>query len=427
MKIAFIKTFLHNKQRYSHSVTFDYLIASINEAKLSVNCVICYSYEDIIRENPNIVCISSATESYLEAIKLTNQCSDRFVIIGGTHLTAVPKTLPEYAECGILGEGEVTIVEVLKNLLEGKYGQNRHKIQGICYWTENGIQINEARKPLKMNNLPIPIHSNIKYDFGDAVALLTTRGCVNKCRHCSEQKIWKPFRMLSARKIVDIMKMHYKKSGKTDFVFLDDISFFNLRRITEIRDILKVEGLLGTLKICKGSVNSELVTEPIVKVLKELGLKLAGFGLESASPRILYEMKAGKVKVEDFIKCMKLFGQYGIRNGASTVWGYPGETLDDMKKTQDFLYRWNGRNKFFSFEQYVCQPLPGSDLWDKFLKEGKVSLDMDFSKMRIKPNFTDKDWYYCNEEYVPRDKFQKFFQGVQKGLKQIRKQGWKDA
>ena len=79
-------------------------------------------------------------------------------------------------------------------------------------------------------------------------------------------------------------------------------------------------------------MNSELVTEDIVKVLKELGLRLAGFGLESASPRILHEMKSGRVKVEDFVNCMKLFGKYDIRNGASTVWGYPGETLDDMKK-----------------------------------------------------------------------------------------------
>ena len=421
MKLALIKTFIHEFQRYSHSVTFDYLIASIREAKLDIDIKICYTLEDIIKFKPDIVGISSATESYMEAKKLTKDIKENcraIVIIGGTHITALPQTFSGDMDIGIIGEGEVTIIELLRHLNNWSY-QELETVKGICYWDRGVIKVTEPRPPIPMDELPIPIYPQIKYDFGDAVAILTTRGCVNRCDHCSEQKIWRPFRYLSPKRLADILETHYKKSGKTNYVFMDDISVFNLKRLVGLRDELKKRNLLGKIKIVKISTNSELVTEDIVKVLKELGLRLAGFGLESASPRILKAMKKGKVTVQDFENCIKLFGKYKIRSGASTVWGYPGETLEDMQMTKDFLKKWNGTYYFKSFMQYCCQPLPGSNLWDRLYEQGDVSYDMDFSKMQIHPNL-NSDWFYINNS-VPREEFINFMTNLRKDIQKWRK------
>ena len=424
MKIAFIKTFLNPKQVYTHSVTFDYLIASLLRSPLGgiIETKICFSPGEVIDYKPDIVCCSTATEAFMrmqEFAVMIKKEVDCVMLLGGTHITAVPQTLPDIFDIAVIGEAEQTIVDLLTCI----HNKTSYKeIPGLAYKENGELKITEKRKYMKMDDLPIPVYKDIKYEKSGAVPILTTRGCVNICSHCSEQRIWRPFRVLSSEKLVDVMETHYKQSGKTSFLYLDDISFYNLKRVQSIRDILKERGLLGKLRVTKGAINSELVTEPIVVILKELGLKLIGFGLESACPEILEKYKMGRVKVSDFVNCMKLLGKYKIRNGASTVWGYPGETLDNMKETRDFLYEWNGKNSFYTFEQYVCQPLPGSDLWDMLFEQGKLSYDMDFSKIQIKPDYTKDDWFYANEDNVPRETFVKFIQEVSKELKKIRKE-----
>ena len=190
--------------------------------------------------------------------------------------------------------------------------------------------------------------------------------------------------------------------------------------MVQLKEELIKRNLFGKIKIVKISTNSEIVTEDIVKVLKELGLKLAGFGLESASPRVLKEMKKGRVTIEDFKRCITLFGKYGIRSGASTVWGFPGETIEDMEQTRKFLLEWNGKYGFKSFMQYVCQPLPGSDLWNEMYAQGKVSYNMDFTKMNIHPRDMKGDWLYLNNDTVSRQEFIKFLTKVRQEIREVK-------
>lgn len=420
MKLAFIKVFLHKNQRKTHSVTFDYLIASIRRARLDVETKICFSLEELEQFKPDIVGISSATESFGEARKLTKKIKERvgcIVIMGGTHITALPETLPEVVDIAVLGEGEETMVKLLGHLQKHKLN-DLGEVRGVAYWNDGEVAVTEAREPMKMDNLPIPSYPRINYDFGEAIAVLTTRGCMNQCVHCSEQTIWRPFRVMSAQRLGEILEKHYRDCGATEFVFMDDISVFNLKRLVGLRDYLAEKNLLGKIKIVKVATNSELITEDEIKILKELGLKLLGFGLESASPRILDQMKGGKVKVEDFVNCMELCGKHNLRNGASSVWGFPGETLEEMEATKKFLLKYNGKNSFHSFMQYVCQPLPGSELWDRMYEGGKVSLDMDFSKIQINPGLKSLNgWFYGNPEQVPKERFTNFLLNLNNELR----------
>jgi len=424
-KLALIKVFLNEFQRKTHSLTFDYLIASINQAKIEIDIKICYSLQEIKEYKPDIVGISTVTESYMIAKQLAKDIKKELgsiVIIGGTHITALPQTMSKDMDIAIIGEGERTIVEILKLSEKPPWHLTGiDSILGIAYWKNGKLFQTNPRLYIPMDELPIPIHPNIKYDFGEAIAILTTRGCVNRCVHCSEQKIWRPFRYLSGKRLAEIIDVHYKRSGITDYVFMDDISVFNLKRLVELKEELIKRNIFDKIKIVKISTNSEIITEDIVKILKELGLRLAGFGLESASSRILKEMKRGRVTIEDFKRCITLFGKYGIRSGASTVWGFPGETLEDMEKNKKFLVEWNGKYQFKSFMQYCCQPLPGSDLWDMMYAKGKVSLDMDFSTMKIHPKNIKENWLYINEDTVNKEDFIKFLNQTRKEIREAKK------
>lgn len=415
MKLAFIKIFspYHNGYKPSRSLTFDYLAESIKRSIPQVEMKVCITGDDVLRYKPDIVGISSTTVSYEDAKKFSHylkQHGNPIIIIGGTHITALPETMGNDMDFAVIGEGEITIVELLLSIMNGD--PDYDDIKGIAYKNGNSeIKITEHRPPIHMDDLPIPPVPVMGYEYGKCFSILTTRGCIGKCRHCSERGIWKPFRAMSPKRIVDIIELYHKQTGIPDVVYMDDLSVYNLKRVVGIRDELARRNLLG--KVCMGKVscNSELMTEEIADVMVELGIKLAGFGLESASPRILAEMKAGSVKVENFENMITWFGKRGVRTSASTVWGYPGETLDDMRLTRDFLKTWNGKSCFQPFSNYVCQPLPGSFLWTDMLDAEKVSMDMDFSQIQTEPvNLDASNWLYINDA-TSREDFVAFRKG----------------
>jgi len=197
----------------------------------------------------------------------------------------------------------------------------------------------------------------------------------------------------------------------------------NFQRILKLRDELGRKNLLGKIFIRKVSANAELVTDDLIKVMKELGMTLLGFGLESAAPNVLKRIKCNKVTTDDFLRTIEICAKYNIRCGASSVWGYVGETMEDMILTRDFIYKIteDKKNTFRPFRHYVCQPLPGSILWDICLKKGLVSLDMDFNKIQTSPNLGVNDWLYINEDTVPRKEFVAFRKAVHKEVVRRRK------
>jgi hypothetical protein len=89
------------------------------------------------------------------------------------------------------------------------------------------------------------------------------------------------------------------------------------------------------------------------------------------------------------------------------VLGYPGETEAAMRNTIEFYAEKIQTTAFEYWETYACQPLPGSTIWHQALERGDVSLDMDFSTLRIDADtkYFDNDWYYGNERLVPRQRF----------------------
>jgi len=86
--------------------------------------------------------------------------------------------------------------------------------------------------------------------------------------------------------------------------------------------------------------------------------------------------------------------------------GYPGETLDDMKKTFDFIHR--NKNKIFVEGFYLTVPLPGTELWTWAIEKGWVNESMDWRSLNLSFDNPDFDWnnfLYLNEETVPRPQF----------------------
>ncbi len=160
----------------------------------AMNFGIKRSLEYILKENPDYVGITAVTLSITKAAKLAkmikNINKNIKIIIGGPHITGIPKKTMELFkefDIGVIGEGEITIVELLDHLNNKK---SLNKIKGIVYRKNGRIILNKRREFISnLDKLPLPawsllpnlaktyIPSAFGYEKLPSNVLITSRGC----------------------------------------------------------------------------------------------------------------------------------------------------------------------------------------------------------------------------------------------------------
>ena len=88
--------------------------------------------------NPDVIGLTSTTTGFSQTIALAKSLkflSSAPIILGGTHISALPQCLPRSVDIGVIGEGEQTFLElVYLYLVEGQFDQKAlHNIDGLCF------------------------------------------------------------------------------------------------------------------------------------------------------------------------------------------------------------------------------------------------------------------------------------------------------
>jgi|GEM_PF-1436032 len=422
MKIVLYKPILRPALLNSYNLSFGYLKAYLQQHLPEVEVVVCLNAEDILPEQPDIIGITAAASEIWEKTKLLledlRKDFDGLIILGGQHITAVPETLPATADFAVLGEGEETLREIVE-IYQKKGKAALKEVRGIAYWENGELVRTPVRPPLDLDSLPEPADNPRKYvNCFHMYCLSTARGCPYRCTHCVEWGFHTKVRLMSAERIFELMMKHLEETGDPHVRFLDDTVTANRNRILKLHHLMKERGLLGKFELGNIAACAHHVTDELVQALLAMGASEIGIGIESCSPRVLKLYKGNTVTVEDISHAIQVCTRHGMKLAGKNLFGYPGETLEEMAETISFVRKHSKGTTFYLWPPgyYVCQPLPGSRLWQEALAAGKVAMDMDFSRLRIDAGdpydmrLYDSTWYYGNEEVVPRDKFVAFLQ-----------------
>lgn len=147
--LAYIASVLQKEGRSVQAIDFN--VSGLNLRRVDM----------MLRRNPVIVGISCHTETYPNALKIARRIKEQsprvFVVLGGPHVTILPKeALSDQAvDFVVIGEGEATMAELAAYLLDGRGELSR--IKGIGYKDENGqIRLNPRRELLDPDTLPYP-------------------------------------------------------------------------------------------------------------------------------------------------------------------------------------------------------------------------------------------------------------------------------
>jgi len=314
------------------------------------------------------------------------------IIIGGVHISILPESFNECFDVGVIGEGEETFSELIELFLnKGKFNEeDLVKIKSIVFYYKNKLAKTPLRQNLELDSLPFPDFGFVEKDYFEPrevpgtselskkFYLLTSRGCPYRCVFCSTSRFWDKVRLNSPDYVAKMIKSAIETYNVNHFAIMDDLFTISKERLKQLKEAFEKFEILDKIQGIECQPRANLIDDEMCQLMKELKVKIVNFGFESGSERMLNWLKAGSVTVEMNRNAILLCSKYGFNVYGSLMFGSPGEKIEDMKQTLEFIdfAVKNGARYIWSF---VSTPFPGTPFWDIALKRGKVSANMDWN------------------------------------------------
>jgi len=390
--------------------------------------------ENKVKEfNPDILGLSAMTVQYTEVInfskkiKLYNRKTK--IILGGVHISSLPESLDKCFDLAVIGEGELTFLELIKLYLKKeKFSKpDLKKIKSIIFWDNEKLIQTPIRLPIDLDILPFPDFSFVSRRYFEAeeipgiastgikTYIITSRGCPYRCVFCSTSRFWKNVRFHSAEYVARLVKKAIDEYNANFIKVMDDLFTVSVSRLLEIKKEFDKLRILEKIKGVECQPRANLINDEMCEAMKQLKIKTINFGFESGSEKVLKYLKQGSVTVQDNKKAILLCKKYGFKVYGSLMFGSPGETINDMEKTLDFI-DFATKNKADYIWSFISTPFPDTPFWDIALKKGKVSNNMNFSVLA----HHNIDNPMLLDDNIDKKEFKKIFLRGRKKLRKLK-------
>lgn len=345
------------------------------------------------------------------------------LIGGGPHISTLPQKMPVEFDYGVCGEGERTTAEILALIDKGgKPSDEVLALMPSLVWRDSAgeIRVNPKRGPLEdLDSLPIPDYAqlNIRGYFPKrhremptkifrGASVTTSRGCPFSCAFCQEAGEKSTY--FSVERFIEEVRILVEDYGCNFIDVMDDLFIYNRKRLVEMRVALHKSGLHKKTKFF-GYVRADHLTEGNVKELKLMGFESVFIGFESGSPKVLSFLKNKKSDGSENIRAMELCHKYDILVYGSFIFGSPGETMEDVKMTFDFIKKY----PMALIEWQILTPLPGTEVWNVAVQKGIIDpANIDYDNLLLRDTFDPKKPWMS--ERMTKAEFDVFYRDVMK-------------
>jgi radical SAM superfamily enzyme YgiQ (UPF0313 family) len=294
------------------------------------------------------------------------------IVIGGVQPTVMPEEALQEPCIGyaVRGEGEMTLLEMVRS-------PNPEGAAGLSYKADGKIIHNPDRAPIAdLDQIPFPAYhlfpSMAKYHPPEglfqrlpAINLITSRGCPYRCTYCATQTIWPgKLRFRSVNNVIGELQLLTDKYGIREISFSDDTLALKRERMVEMCERIINEKIDVTWS-CNSIV--KYIDADLLRLMKAAGCHHICYGVESANPQILKNIKKG-ITIEEAMEAIRLTKLAGITCRASFMFGNPGETAETIRETVDFAIRANPDFAVFN----ISTPYPGTPLYKWAKRENRL-------------------------------------------------------
>jgi anaerobic magnesium-protoporphyrin IX monomethyl ester cyclase len=324
-------------------------------------------------------CNAYACARVAEIAKKVN--GDIITVIGGIHFSYTPEeSLSNFPEIDyiIRGEGEVTLVELIKKLKNGKKIDN---VKGLSFRHNEKI-FHTPNRPLieNLDTLPYPAYHFVeddvsKYHFtmmaGKNVQFMVlegARGCSNKCTFCTQWKHWGGcWRTKSVKRIVNEIDYLHENFGGQFLWFADDNFEYKYRGM-EFYQRLQKKKYIDDIMLFFQARTDDVVQHPdLVAKLREVGNYWVMIGVENHSEVTLKEFKKG-IKIPDSYKAVKILNDNDIFSHAMFVIGTRRDTAESIEQLREFSLDLGADFSIYT----ALTPFPGTLYFEKAKRNGWI-------------------------------------------------------
>ncbi len=380
----------------------------------------------IDNEKPDLVGITSTTPVFYSALRIAEivkKNSSAYTVIGGIHATLMPRECAEntYIDFAVVGEGEKTIIELLKSIQDKGDFSN---IRGLVYKKGKEVIQNEAREPIQdLDAIPFParhLFKNQKYTYPDALRypaspIITSRGCPGNCTFCTAKFLHgKKFRCRSADNVLDEIETLIKDYGVREIHIWDDNFITNRNRVFAFRDGI-IKRNIKVLFSFPNGIRADFISREILKALKDFGTYSIAIGVESGNQNILDTIQKG-IKLEQIEDAFRLAKEMKLETWGFFLLGLPYEDKNTMNETVEFAIKLDPDIAKF----HVLKPFPKSGVYEQ-LKERGLIIDENYVHYGIHTKPVHKLPSVTQDELleIQKNAYRRFYMRPSKILKEI--------
>ncbi len=306
------------------------------------------------------------------------------IILGGAHISGDPQgvfDIVPHVDYAFYGESENGIVEFAKRFSDCGI-RSADKIPNLVYRDGAKTLINPGKFVEQLDEIPFPAWELMEPDKFPVIPfngysrrypiapMVLTRGCPNLCTFCGAGAVnGRNIRSRSVKNIMEEIRLLINKFGVKEIQFFDSNCAHRQGPLRELCEHIISENIDITWSAPNG-IRVDSIDKDLAVLMKRSGCFQVNVGIESASPRILKEIK--KPIASDMVReKISLLRKAGIEVVGFFMIGFPGETASEIKRTISFAMELPITGASFS----ILSPLPGTGIYEDAYKNRKMDIN----------------------------------------------------
>jgi radical SAM superfamily enzyme YgiQ (UPF0313 family) len=302
---------------------------------------------DLDALQPDLVGISALfTPYYREALEVAARVKKRRavpVVLGGSHVSAVPEAMLSHAcvDYVIRGEGERPFVELLRCL----QGQQRLKdVPNLGYKQDGQIYFTAMVDNYPLDQLPFPDLSDFtstSYTLAGQplTFMVTSRSCPHKCSFCSVHTTFgTTYRRRTVDNVLAEIDLRYRQ-GYRVIDFEDDNLTFYKSQFKELCRQLRARYPPGAIRlVAMNGISYLSLDDELLALMHQAGFAQLNLALVSSDTTVRETTKRPHT-LDAYLRVVAKAFQLGLGVVSYQILGLPNETLASMVQTLAFNAR----------------------------------------------------------------------------------------
>ncbi|MBN2054857.1 radical SAM protein [bacterium] len=320
---------------------------------------------------------------------------DAALIAGGPHPSADPQGFLEafpHLHGAIAGEAELGFPNLAAAVVEANGWPAPDmlvRIPGLVWRSADGaIQCNPRAHVEDLDSLGLPA-----WDLIDPLSypcapqgtflrrlpyapIIVTRGCPHQCTFCAGHVVsGRRLRTRSIPHVIQELRMLVDTYGIREFHIQDDNFTHSREYVLGFCNALQQEQFDLTWA-CPNGIRLDTLDHEVLQAMERAGCYSVAVGIEAGTQRVLNLMKKRLELHEARARIALIRKTTKMRVTGFFILGYPGETLEEMKRTVKLAMRLDIDKVNFG----ILMPLPGTEVHDLLESRGLLA-EIDLGRM----------------------------------------------